>query len=68
MKFLIHVMNDRRAYKPHEPVEVVAKWHFYHLDTNHNGVSKYVACLLWSYLFGSDYRKTKIDPRDVWDR
>ena len=46
MKFLIHVMNDRRAYKPHEPVEVVAKWHFYHLDTNHNGVSKYVACLL----------------------
>ena len=39
MKFLIHVMKDRRAYKPHEPVEVVAKWHFFQLDTNHNGVS-----------------------------
>ena len=42
MKFLIHVMKDRRAHKAHASVEEVAKWHFYKLDANHNGVSAFV--------------------------
>ena len=37
--FLIAVMEQQGSYLTQMPVETVAKWHFYKLDNNHDGVS-----------------------------
>ena len=39
MDFLIAVMEQTGSYSTQMPVETVAKWHFYKLDNNHDGVS-----------------------------
>ena len=38
--FLVNVMDQQGDYLTQMPVETVAKWHFYKLDKNHDGVTK----------------------------
>ena len=38
--FLVNVMDQQGDYLTQMPVETVAKWHFYKLDKNHDGVIK----------------------------